>query len=161
MMHDELPTSAQRVQHALKAAGSHAQIIVLPVSTRTAEEAAAAVGCAVGQIVKSLIFMDGQGQPVYVAVSGQNRLDVQFFAQQTYITLQRASPEFVRLHTGYAIGGVAPFGHISHMPHFIDATLLTYATVWAAGGTPNTMVELLSTELVALTAGHVVRVCNA
>jgi prolyl-tRNA editing enzyme YbaK/EbsC (Cys-tRNA(Pro) deacylase) len=155
----ELPLSAQRVQQALIDAGSHANVIVLDVSTRTAEDAAAAVGCAVGQIVKSLIFMDANGSPVYVAVSGQNRLDEQVFAQQTYIQLKRATPEFVRQHTGYAIGGVAPFGHTSDMPHFIDATLLEYPTIWAAGGTPNTMFELKSAELVALTAGVVVRVC--
>jgi prolyl-tRNA editing enzyme YbaK/EbsC (Cys-tRNA(Pro) deacylase) len=155
----ELPASAQRVQQALRDAGSHAQVIVLAVSTRTAEEAAAAVGCAVGQIVKSLIFMDGQGLPIYVAVSGQNRLDEQVFAQQTAIQLNRATPDFVRQHTGYAIGGVAPFGHASGMPHYVDATLLEYPTIWAAGGTPNTMVELRSVELVALTAGIVVRVC--
>jgi prolyl-tRNA editing enzyme YbaK/EbsC (Cys-tRNA(Pro) deacylase) len=154
-----LPPSAQRVQQALADAGSQAKVIVLTVSTRTAEDAAAAVGCAVGQIVKSLIFMDANGAPVYVAVSGQNRLDEQVFAQQTYIQLKRATPEFVRQHTGYAIGGVAPFGHVSVMPHFIDATLLEYPTIWAAGGTPNTMVELTGTELVALTAGVVVRVC--
>jgi prolyl-tRNA editing enzyme YbaK/EbsC (Cys-tRNA(Pro) deacylase) len=154
-----LPPSAQRVQQALADAGSQAKVIVLTVSTRTAEDAAAAVGCAVGQIVKSLIFMDANGAPVYVAVSGQNRLDEQVFAQQTYIQLKRATPEFVRQHTGYAIGGVAPFGHVSVMPHFIDATLLEYPTIWAAGGTPNTMVELTGTELVALTAGVLVRVC--
>jgi len=158
-MTHELPPSAQRVQQALTDAGSQAKIIVLAVSTRTAEDAAAAVGCAVGQIVKSLIFMDANGAPVYVAVSGQNRLDEQVFAQQTYIQLKRATPEFVRQHTGYAIGGVAPFGHVTVMPHFIDATLLEYPTIWAAGGTPNTMVELTGTELVALTAGVVVRVC--
>lgn len=158
-MTHELPPSAQRVQQALADAGSQAKVIVLTVSTRTAEDAAAAVGCAVGQIVKSLIFMDANGAPVYVAVSGQNRLDEQVFAQQTYIQLKRATPEFVRQHTGYAIGGVAPFGHVSVMPHFIDATLLEYPTIWAAGGTPNTMVELTGAELVALTAGAVVRVC--
>lgn len=158
-MTHELPPSAQRVQQALIDAGSQAQVVVLTVSTRTAEDAAAAVGCAVGQIVKSLIFMDTNGNPVYVAVSGQNRLDEQVFAQHTSIQLKRATPEFVRQHTGYAIGGVAPFGHISVMPHFVDATLLEYPTIWAAGGTPNTMVELTSVELVALTAGVVVRVC--
>ncbi|MFZ9857592.1 MAG: YbaK/EbsC family protein [Roseiflexaceae bacterium] len=158
-MTHELPPSAQRVQQALADAGSQAKVIVLTVSTRTAEDAAAAVGCAVGQIVKSLIFMDANGAPVYVAVSGQNRLDEQVFAQQTYIQLKRATPEFVRQHTGYAIGGVAPFCHVSVMPHFIDATLLEYPSIWAAGGTPNTMVELTGAELVALTAGVVVRVC--
>jgi prolyl-tRNA editing enzyme YbaK/EbsC (Cys-tRNA(Pro) deacylase) len=157
-MTHELPPSAQRVQQALRDAGSQARVIVLDVSTRTADDAAAAVGCDVGQIVKSLIFSDAQGAPVYVAVSGKNRLDEQVFAQQTYIQLKRATPDFVRQHTGYAIGGVAPFGHVSAMPHFIDATLLEYPTIWAAGGTPNTMVELTGAELVALTAGVVVRV---
>ncbi len=157
-MVDALPPSAQRVQQALIDAGSSARVMVLPVSTRTAADAAAAVGCAVGQIVKSLIFMDGMGQPVYVAVAGDNRLDEQVFAQHTYIQLHRASPDFVRQHTGYAIGGVAPFAHTTPMPRFIDATLLRYPTVWAAGGTPNTMLEIASAELVVLTQGQVVQV---
>ncbi len=155
----ELSTSARRVQDALAALGLECRVITLPASTRTAPEAAAAVGCSVGQIVKSLLFRTAESnQPIFVVASGANRVDEAVLASYAGEAIARANPEFVRQHTGYAIGGVAPLGHPQPLRTFIDADLLQYDTIWAAAGTPNSVFQLTPADLQHMTGGEVVRV---
>lgn len=149
-----LPPSAKRVQHALEEKGyAHLRVVALPASTRTAQEAAEAVGTDIGQIVKSLIFVGTR--PYLFLVSGRNRLDLSKAQRAAGETLRRATPEEVRLLTGYAIGGVPPVGHPTPLPTFLDEDLLAYPRVWAAGGTPNALFSLTPGELLALTGARV------
>jgi len=112
-----------------------------PAGTRTATEAAHAVGCELGQIVKSLVFTAG-GAPVVVLVSGANRLDEQKLAAVAGQPVGKADAQVARAATGYAIGGVPPFGHVTEVPVFMDRDLLGYATVWAAAGRPDSVFEI-------------------
>ncbi len=134
----ELPPSAKKVQDAADALGLAVQIREMDRSTRTAEEAAAACGVAVGQIVKSLVFLRAQSkQPLLLLVSGQNRVDEKAIAVRLGEPLERPDAERVRALTGYVIGGIPPFGHATALPTFIDRDLLGYDVVWAAAGTPR------------------------
>ena len=126
-----------------------------PAGTRTADEAAAAIGCDVGQIVKSLVFLV-DGGPVMALVSGANRLDegrlVDALGGQV---VTRADADAVRAATGFPIGGVPPFGHPERLPTAIDEDLLAYDVVWAAAGTPRDVFPLAPAELVRVTGGRV------
>ncbi|MBL8587385.1 MAG: YbaK/EbsC family protein [Methylobacteriaceae bacterium] len=134
---DDLPAAARRVAAAAAAAGLAIEVRVMPQSTRTAQEAAAACGCAVAQIVKSLIFRGAaSGRPYLLLVSGANRVDEAKAAARLGEALTRPDAAYVRETTGYAIGGVPPLGHAAPMTSFIDETLLRYDIVWAAAGTP-------------------------
>jgi prolyl-tRNA editing enzyme YbaK/EbsC (Cys-tRNA(Pro) deacylase) len=133
----ELPRSARRVQEALRALGLPDAIVELDASTRTAPEAAAAVGCELGAIVKSLVFRgEHSGDGVLVLVSGDNRGDEQRIATAVGEPVGRADADFVRTVTGYAIGGVPPVGHPQPLRTAVDEDLLRFGTVWAAAGTP-------------------------
>jgi prolyl-tRNA editing enzyme YbaK/EbsC (Cys-tRNA(Pro) deacylase) len=109
-----------------------------PQGTRTAAEAAGAVGCDVGQIVKSLVFV-AAGRPVVALVSGANRLDERRLAEVAGEPVAKADAETARIATGYAIGGVPPFGHAADLPVFMDRDLLAYPVVWAAAGRPDSV----------------------
>uniref|UniRef100_A0A7C2FTN6 YbaK/EbsC family protein n=1 Tax=Thermus islandicus TaxID=540988 RepID=A0A7C2FTN6_9DEIN len=149
-----LSPSAQRVQEALKALGfPHLRVVELPASTRTAEEAARAVGAEVGQIVKSLVFVGERGY--LFLVSGKNRLDLGKAQALVGSPLRRATPEEVRALTGFAIGGVPPVGHATPLAAFLDEDLLLYPRVFAAGGTPRALFALAPKELLALTQARV------
>lgn len=135
---NNLPAAAARVQAAAEAAGLAVEIRIMPDSTRTAADAAAACGCDVGQIVKSLIFRGKtSGKPLLLLVSGANRVDEKGCAAVIGEALGRADADFVREVTGYAIGGIPPLGHATALDTYIDEDLLQYITVWAAAGTPN------------------------
>jgi prolyl-tRNA editing enzyme YbaK/EbsC (Cys-tRNA(Pro) deacylase) len=112
-----------------------------PQGTRTAIDAARAVGCDVGQIVKSLVFVAG-GRPVVALVSGANRLDEQRLAAIAGAPVAKADAETARAATGYSIGGVPPFGHATEVPVFMDRDLLAYGVVWAAAGRPDSVFEI-------------------
>jgi Cys-tRNA(Pro) deacylase len=112
-----------------------------PQGTRTASDAARAVGCDIGQIVKSLVFMAG-GHAVVALVSGPNRLDERKLAAVAGEPVGKADAEAARAATGYAIGGVPPFGHATDVPVFMDGDLLRYQTVWAAAGRPDSVFEI-------------------
>ena len=112
-----------------------------PQGTRTAEDAARAVGCDVGQIVKSLVFVAG-GRPVVALVSGANRLDEGRLAAIAGEPVAKADAETARAATGYSIGGVPPFGHATEVPVFMDSDLLAYGVVWAAAGRPDSVFEI-------------------
>jgi prolyl-tRNA editing enzyme YbaK/EbsC (Cys-tRNA(Pro) deacylase) len=135
---NELPVAAERVQKAAEALGLRVAIRIMPATTRTAEEAAAACGCTVGQIVKSLIFKGKESGRAYLfLVSGTNRVNEQAVGVQLGEAIVRPDADFVRAATGFAIGGVAPLGHSPPLVPYLDADLLQYETVWAAAGTPN------------------------
>ncbi len=156
---DNLSASAQRVQRALDAAGIELRVRELSASTRTAEDAANAIGCEVGQIAKSLVFRGkASGEPILLVVSGANRVDVQRAAAAVGEPLAKADAEFVRERTGFAIGGVPPVGHTSPIRTFIDGDLLQYHEIWAAAGTPNAVFSLTPAQLEELTHADVIAV---
>jgi prolyl-tRNA editing enzyme YbaK/EbsC (Cys-tRNA(Pro) deacylase) len=133
-----LPAAAARVQAAAEALGLAVEVRIMPDSTRTAVEAAAACGCTVGQIVKSLVFKGKtSGKPILLLVSGSNRVDEKGVAAVLGEALTRPDADFVRATTGFAIGGIPPLGHAAPVDTWIDEDLLQYLTVWAAAGTPN------------------------
>jgi prolyl-tRNA editing enzyme YbaK/EbsC (Cys-tRNA(Pro) deacylase) len=135
-----LKPAAQRVQAEADALGLDIVVRELAKSTRTAEEAAAACGCAVAQIVKSLVFQGSEtGTPYLLLVSGANRVDEKAVARGVGEKLLRPDAQFVRDVTGFAIGGIPPFGHAERLATFIDQDLLAHAVVWAAAGTPNAL----------------------
>lgn len=154
-----LSPSAQRVQDALAAVGLSLTVIELPQSTRTAPEAAAAVGATLGQIVKSILFRAAHtGRPVLVLTSGANRVDERLVAALLGEPLAKADADFVRARTGFVIGGVPPVGHLEPLPTFIDEDLLTHAEIWAAAGTPNALFKLTPADLLRATQGQVAKV---
>jgi len=156
---DVLSPSAQRVQQALVQHGLAGQVIELPASARTAPEAAAAIGCAVGQIVKSLIFRHKHsGRPLLILASGANRVNERAVAGLVGEPIEKADADFVRQHTGFAIGGVPPLALSEPLPTLIDADLLQYAEIWAAAGTPHAVFCLTPADLLQLTAGRVVKI---
>jgi len=152
-----LSKSARRVQDALESLGFSFEVLELPQSTRTAVEAAEAVGCGVEQIVKSLIFRGAHtGEPVLVIASGANRVNEEAVAKIIGEPIEKASADFVREHTGFVIGGVAPVGHVEQLETLIDEDLLQYEEVWAAAGTPHAVFRLRPADLVEMTRGQVV-----
>ncbi len=157
-MSASLSASAQRVQDALTALGLPCRVVELPASTRTAQEAADAVGCTVGQIVKSLVFRGARTDaPILVVASGANRVNETRLSELAGEPIAKADAAFVRAHTGFAIGGVAPLGHPAPLTTYIDADLLQYAEIWAAAGTPNAVFALTPADLQTMTNGRVVR----
>ena len=154
-----LKSSAQRVQDALAARGFANRVVELPDSTRTAAEAAQAVGCTVGQIAKSLLFQGKQsGRGILVIASGANRVDEKLLQSLVGEKVRKADADAVRSLTGYVIGGVPPLGHTQPLATFIDAALLQYDKIWAAAGHPNAVFALTGEELAAMTGGTVAAV---
>ena len=130
-----------RFEQWLRSAGLELEVRRFPEGTRTAEDAARAIGCEVGQIVKSLVFM-AAGRPVVALVSGANRLDERRLGDVAGEPVAKADAEAARAATGYAIGGVPPFGHATEVPVFMDRDLLGHQTVWAAAGRPDSVFEI-------------------
>ena len=154
-----LSPSAQKVQNTLSQLGYDLSIIEFAESTRTAQEAAVRAGCELGQIVKSLIFK-GQttGKPILVLTSGANRVDEKRISGYAGEPIGRADADFVRLVTGFAIGGVPPVGHAQKIETYLDEDFLQYKTVWAAAGTPNAIFELTPDALQKMSGGVIARV---
>ena len=151
--------SALRVQAAL---GDAFEVLEFEESTRTAADAAAAIGCTVAQIAKSMIFRAAESdRPVLVITSGSVRVDAKKVANLLGEKVKRASPEFVRDNTGYAIGGVPPVAHRVEPIVLIDETLFDLECLWAAAGTPNAVFRLLPEDLSRLTAGVVADIAEA
>lgn len=149
-----LGRSALRVQEAIENRGFDFIVKELPQSTRTAQDAAKAIGCEVGQIVKSLIFRnEDTDEPVLALASGANQVDTGKLAGVGAGPLARADARFAREHSGFAIGGIPPVGHERPLRTFIDEDLLGYDQVWAAAGTPNAVFELNPSALPPLTSG--------
>ena len=147
--------SALKVQAAL---GPRFEVLEFDAGTRTAEDAAAAIGCKVEEIAKSLVFRAAGGRPVLVVASGGHRVDERKIAALVGEPIERADADFVREATGFAIGGVPPIGHRTPPIALIDEQLMTHAEIWAAAGTPNAVFRLTPADLVALTGGRVAEV---
>jgi prolyl-tRNA editing enzyme YbaK/EbsC (Cys-tRNA(Pro) deacylase) len=154
----DMKPSARKVQDALAAAGFSNEVVELPDSTRSVAEAAAAVGCEVRQIVKSLVFRTASGRAVLVVVSGAHRVDEGRVAAEVGEPIGKADAAFVRDQTGFAIGGVPPIGHARELVALVDEDLLGLGEIWAAAGHPNAVFRLTPPELVAMTRGRVARV---
>ena len=151
--------SVVRVQTALRERGIPSDVVELAASTRTAQEAAAALGCQVAQIVKSLVFRASPSdRAVLVLASGANRVDEAALGKLLGESIGRADPAFVRDRTGFAIGGVAPTGHLEPLPTFLDEDLFRCDDLWAAAGTPHTVFHITPAQLAALTAGTVANI---
>jgi prolyl-tRNA editing enzyme YbaK/EbsC (Cys-tRNA(Pro) deacylase) len=145
--------NVQRVADALAAAGATGEIRILDEAVPTAAAAAAELGCEVGAIANSLIF-DGDGTPVLILTSGAHRVDTAKLAAELGLTkLKRATPDFVKQHTGQAIGGVAPVGHPAPVRTLVDTALDQYDVVWAAAGIPHSVFPTTYDELLRLTNG--------
>lgn len=158
-MEKPLSSSAGKVQAALQELGFTLQVVELPGSTRTAVDAAQAVGCQVGQIVKSLIFKAKRSErPILVVASGANRVDEKRIEALIGEPLGKADADFVRQRTGFVIGGVPPLGHSERLETFVDQDLLQYEEIWAAAGTPNAVFRLSPQDLVRMTGGQVVAI---
>ncbi|HEY5034609.1 MAG TPA: YbaK/EbsC family protein [Candidatus Dormibacteraeota bacterium] len=125
-----------------------------PAGTRTAVDAANAIGCEVGQIVKSLVFV-AAGRPVVALVSGANRLDESLLASVAGAPVAKADAGTARTATGYSIGGVPPFGHATDVPVFMDRDLLGHSVVWAAAGRPDSVFEIAPQRLLELSHAEV------
>jgi prolyl-tRNA editing enzyme YbaK/EbsC (Cys-tRNA(Pro) deacylase) len=158
-MTSALPASARKVQDAGAALGLAIAVREMAQSTRTAREAAAACGVAVGQIVKSLVFLGGvSGKPYLLLVSGDNRVDEKGVAAHLGEKLKRPGADAVRALTGYAIGGIPPFGHDTPLATYMDRDLLRYDAVWAAAGTPQAVFSVEPTKLRDATGATVIDV---
>jgi prolyl-tRNA editing enzyme YbaK/EbsC (Cys-tRNA(Pro) deacylase) len=150
--------SALKVQTAL---GDKFEVLEFSATTRTAADAAAAIGCTVAQIAKSLIFRAAaSNRPVLVVASGVNRVDEAKLAEAVGEAIARADADFVREATGFAIGGVPPVGHANPPTVLIDRSLMAFAEIWAAAGTPNAVFRLTPADLVELTGGRVVAIAR-
>ena len=150
-------TSVDRVREALLAAGHEDTIAEFPATTRTAADAAAAIGCTVAQIAKSIVFRAGDRAALVIA-SGVNRVDMAKVAAVLGVALKRADGEWVRERTGFAIGGVAPLGHIAPPLLVFDRDLLALHPIWAAAGTPHHVFRTEAETLARITGAPVAEV---
>lgn len=154
-----LSQSAVKVQQILTAFGLKLEVIELPDSTRTAQEAAQAIGCQIGQIAKSIIFQAlTNHQPIMVIASGSNRVSEKVIEGLIGEAVGKANADFVHQRTGFAIGGVPPVGHTEHLDTFIDQDLWQYQEIWAAAGTPHAVFRLTPDDLLRITTGMVIKV---
>lgn len=162
MHHDAtLSKSAQSIQDTLAQQGLSLKVVELATSTRTAQDAAQSIGCAIAQIVKSLIFYTKDSHlPILILASGSNRVDEKIIEQHSGEKVVKADADFTREVTGFAIGGVPPIGHKQVIKTYIDEDLLRYEQVWAAAGTPHAVFSIPSKELAALTKGKVIKICR-
>ncbi|HSB10438.1 MAG TPA: YbaK/EbsC family protein [Blastocatellia bacterium] len=153
-MTEGLSRSAKRIQDALAELGTAFEVVELPSSTRTAAEAAAAIGCSVEQIAKSILFRTvNDKRPVMVIASGANRVNEARVADVVGGPIEKADAAYVREKTGFVIGGVPPVGHTESIYTIIDEDLLKLDEVWAAAGTPNSVFKLNPASLLEITAG--------
>ena len=156
-MAPQLSASAVKVQEVLRSMGVDCEVLELPGSTRTAEEAASAVGCKVEQIAKSLVFQGKRtGKPIMVIASGGHRVNEKKLRDLVSEPVRKADADFVRVHTGFAIGGVPPLGHTNPIEMYIDEDLFRHDHIWAAAGTPHAVFKLTPSDLTRMTGGRTV-----
>ena len=141
---------AKKVQETL---GPDFTVLEFDQPTASAAQAASAIGCTVGQIAKSLVFANAEGDPVLVIASGASRVDEAKVGQILKTTIHRADADFVKRATGFSIGGVPPVGHPSQLTVVLDQTLQDFEEIWAAGGTPTSVFCLTPSQLVSITNG--------
>jgi prolyl-tRNA editing enzyme YbaK/EbsC (Cys-tRNA(Pro) deacylase) len=150
-----VPKSVERFERATRTAGFALEVHRFPQGTRTAADAARAVGCEIGQIVKSLVFM-ADGEPFLALTSGPNRADPMRLAGLLGAgTVRAATPEQARAATGFAIGGTPPFGHPGKLRVLVDRDLMGHDELWAAAGAPDAVFPIRPDDLVRLAAGRV------
>jgi len=155
----DLTAAEQRVADAIRSLGLPGAVRILDTSAATAPMAAEALQVEVGRIVKSLLFRSAEtGAPIMLLVSGANRVHERRTGRRLGETLERADADFVKLHTGFSIGGVSPFGHPRPLRIGIDETLFTHTTVWAAAGHPRSVFEITPQDLQRATKGERVSV---
>jgi prolyl-tRNA editing enzyme YbaK/EbsC (Cys-tRNA(Pro) deacylase) len=153
------PGGVEKVERALKDQGFECRIVQLDESTRTASDAAFAVSCDVGQIVKSLIFKGQNSEkPFLVVASGANRVNVKTIEEKVGEPVKMAKPDFVKEKTGFVIGGVPPLGHKEKIVTFIDSDLLGYKAIWAAAGNSNSLFSMTPEDLKKMTGGVVITI---
>jgi prolyl-tRNA editing enzyme YbaK/EbsC (Cys-tRNA(Pro) deacylase) len=152
-------SSMERVAQDAARLGLAIELRVMDQSTRTAEDAAAACGCAVGQIVKSLVFENADtGALVLLLVSGDHNADLEYISETYGLKLKRCDGRRVRDETGFAIGGVAPVGHKAPIETFMDESLMEYDTVWAAAGRPDSVFRVDPKALAEATGPRIIAV---
>jgi prolyl-tRNA editing enzyme YbaK/EbsC (Cys-tRNA(Pro) deacylase) len=160
-MPNQLKESAQKVQQAVQALGYDFTVVEFDQTTRTSADAAAAIGCTLAQIAKSLVFRGKTSNTaILIIASGENRVDEKKVKEIIGENIGRADADFVREKTGFAIGGVPPVGHTQPLTTLIDEDLLKHKVIWSAAGTPNAVFRLTPAELVAMTGGQVVQVAK-
>lgn len=147
--------ATERFAEAVAPLGLAPRITRFPDDTRTAQQAADAIGCAVAQIVKSLVFLDGE-EPVLVLTSGKNRVDTTKISPE----LRRGNADDVRSLTGFAIGGTPPFGHLTKLRTIVDQDLMAFDQVWAAAGAPDSVFPIAPAKLVELASASVADVAE-
>lgn len=158
-MKDKLKSSAQRIQDILHSHHLDIKVIEFTELTRTAQEAANAIGCEVGQIAKTLIFKGKTtSKPICIIASGKNRVDERKIVHYVDEEIEKSDAEFVLKHTGFVIGGVPPIGYSLDISPLIDEDLMIYQEIWAAAGTPNSVFRLTPKDLLKITRGHVVNI---
>lgn len=155
-----LSKTAQSVQDVLAAKGLKCRVVEFSSSTGIALKAAQSIGCDVAQIIKSLIFKTAlTHQPVLVLASGCNRVNEQAIEQQVGEKIVKADAEFTRDVTGFAIGGIPPIGHKTAIKHiYIDEDLLKLDNLWGAAGTPHTVFNIQTKDLLAIVKGTVISI---
>ncbi|MBS1270741.1 MAG: Cys-tRNA(Pro)/Cys-tRNA(Cys) deacylase YbaK [Gammaproteobacteria bacterium] len=154
----ELSAKARRFQTVLDEYAPGSRVLEFREPSRTAQQAADAIGCELDQIVKSLVFRTDDGRAVLVLTAGGNRVDERAVGAQLGASIHMADAEFVRSHAGYAIGGVPPFGHPESIDTLIDEQLFAFDEIWAAGGTPNAVFAVDPERLLDITGGRKTRV---
>ena len=151
-MNEEAEEAVERVRAALAQAGCETEVRAFPQGTATSADAAAAIGCTLGQIAKSIVFRSGD-EPVLVVASGPNRVDRQKVAACLGREVKSAGPDWVLARTGYGVGGVPPLGHTTEVLTVIDQDLAAFDEIWAAAGSPMHVFRTSPTELFRLTRG--------
>ncbi len=158
-MSSKTNSSTQRVKDAIKSHGIPVTVQELPDSTRTAIGAAAAAKCQVSQIVKSLVFQTVISQkPILILTSGANKVDEKLVGDQIGEEIQFAPPDFVREETGFAIGGVSPYGLIKEIPIYIDQDLLDHSIIWAAAGSHHAVFSIQPQTLIRTTGCQIISI---
>ena len=152
-----LSKKSKIVQQYLSKFGLQLEVVEYAESTKTAQQAADAIGCELGQIAKSLVFKS-KDQPILFLVSGKNKLNVEKVSKALKIEIKKADASFVKEATGFSIGGIPPVAHQTKMDTYIDQDLLGYKEVWAAAGMPFSVFKLESRMLQPLTNGKVIEV---
>ena len=157
-----MSSSLDRVRLALEAAGSPARILEMPGSTRTARDAADACGCEIDQIAKSILFAGRDtGELKLFVTAGGNQVDADLASALAGEPLGKADAQRIRDVTGFAIGGVAPLGHLQALPVWMDPRLMDFDVVWAAAGTPRHVFALAPADLVRVSGAHLAQFCIA
>jgi prolyl-tRNA editing enzyme YbaK/EbsC (Cys-tRNA(Pro) deacylase) len=146
--------SVTKINSLLTDAGLPGRVRILPDAAPTAQAAADQLGCAVGAIANSLIFVTGNGEPLLVMTSGAHRVDTVALGGRLGTTVERAGAAFVRTHTSQPIGGVAPLGHPAPIRTVVDTDLAAYDELWAAGGIPHAVFPISYVDLVSITHGE-------